>query len=255
MRNLRGELGYSLPARRAIADVAETLPREIDWLLRPHGRVEHLALETLVARERRLIGGGQNAEARHDEFGRKSVALVRLDVPTVCLFVEMGCCNRRREDQVLAQVEAIRDMFQIGADFGLARISLGPLPFPVEFCVEAVAIDPAFGVGARAGVAVPIPSAANAAGLVDKADVQPQIVLQLVKHHQPGEAGSANQDIQLLRLFSNGLGIAHNVPPLRCARVLGPSSLEIRWERAWARLSAAPTARVGGASSGIRNCQ
>jgi hypothetical protein len=51
-------------------------------------------------------------------------------------------------------------------------------------------------------------------------DIQPKIVLQLVKHNQASEPGADDQRIQLLRLPLRGLDIAHS---FLLVRLLGPT--------------------------------
>src|SRR5579883_2445991 len=83
-------------------------------------------------------------------------------------FVPMGGLDPRMEGDVAIEIEPVGDELAIAEILRLTREMLGPVPMAQQLLVEGVAIGPAFGIKARAGIAVPIPGAADAAArLVD----------------------------------------------------------------------------------------
>jgi hypothetical protein len=123
----------------------------------------------------------------------------------------------RREDDVLAQVETVGDVLEIGADLGFARIALGPLPFAIKLRVEAVAIDLGFGIGAGSRVAVPVPSSPDAIGLLDDAAVEPKLVLQLMLHERPAKPAPKTMASSFCGSFLMGSIVLTDVLLLRIA--------------------------------------
>src|SRR3546814_3179565 len=72
--------------------------------------------------------------------------------------------DARAEADVATQVEPVRDMLEIAHDLRLTGIALGPGPLLLEFVGEGKGIVVALGIAARAGIAVPVPSAAHTVG-------------------------------------------------------------------------------------------
>jgi hypothetical protein len=66
------------------------------------------------------------------------------------------------ELDVAPQVVAVGDVVGVFQDLGLGGVALGPLPFLLELGRELVGILHALDVAARAGIAVPVPGAADA---------------------------------------------------------------------------------------------
>src|SRR5204862_106975 len=72
------------------------------------------------------------------------------------------------ELDVVAQVEAIRDVVRVLEDLGLRCVALGPIPLLLELVGELVRVLHALDVAARARVAVPVPGAADATARLDE---------------------------------------------------------------------------------------
>ena len=168
-RELGGLLGDDrdrLDGRRAGADHAHPLAGEVDALVGPRAGVVRRPLERVGAGDLGRVGGAEAAGGHDDEAGRHVVALVGADAPGAGGLVEGGGRHLRLELDVLAEVEAVGDVVGVGEDLGLRGVALGPLPLLLEVLVEAVGVLHALDVAARAGVAVPVPGAADAvAGL------------------------------------------------------------------------------------------
>ena len=160
---LLGDDRDRLDRRRAGADHADALAGEVDALVRPAAGVVRRALEAVDAREVRRVRRRQ-AAGRHDaERAETSVAALGRDRPAPRRLVEGGRGDARVELDVAAQVEAVGDVVEVAQDLGLRRVALGPLPLLLELVGEPVGVLQALDVAARAGVAVPVPGAADAA--------------------------------------------------------------------------------------------
>lgn len=101
---------------------------------------------------------------------RERLAGARAHLPELTLLVENGTRHFSVQLHVAAQVEAVDDLVQVLLDFGLFQVARGPVPFLQQVLVEGVAVDEALGVGFRAGVAVEVPSAADAAAPFERPD-------------------------------------------------------------------------------------
>ena len=65
-----------------------------------------------------------------------------------------------------AQIEAVGDVVGVFQNLRLRRVALAPVPFLLQFVGERIGILHALDVAARAGIAVPVPGAADAAALL-----------------------------------------------------------------------------------------
>src|SRR3954454_15481051 len=86
-------------------------------------------------------------------------------------------------------------MVGVSQDFRLRSILLRPVPLLVEFLREREGILHALDVAARAGITVPIPSAADAAaGLIDpRGEAE---AAQAVQHVHAGKTGADNDRVE-----------------------------------------------------------
>ena len=99
------------------------------------------------------------------------------------------------EGEVLAQIEAVRDMFQVAEDLGLARIAFLQRPLLLQVRHERERVVHDLGVAARARVAVPVPGPAHAVALLEAVDGEP-LLAQPVQHVQAGEAGPDDHRVE-----------------------------------------------------------
>src|SRR5260370_41143302 len=102
--------------------------------------------------------------------------------------VEPGLGDLGLELDVAAEVEAIGDVVGIAQDLGLGGVALRPFPFLLQLGRELVGILDAFDVAACAGIAVPIPGAADAlAGLEPPyPETLPSHAVQQARSAEPG---------------------------------------------------------------------
>ena len=143
------------------------------------------ALERLGAGDRRLVHLGQAAGGRNQVAGGDRGAVRRVDDPAVAALVEAAPLHAGAELHVAAQVETVRDVIEVALELRLGGEPLGPVPIPLEFLGERVAVVPALDVAAGAGIAVPVPRPADAVALLEQPHREPQAA-QPVQHVQPG---------------------------------------------------------------------
>ena len=102
------------------------------------------------------------------------------------------------ELDVAAQVELVGDEVEIAQGLGLAGEMLRPAPFLQELRREGVAVRVAFGVEARARIAVPVPGAADAGAGLEDPHAQPQLAqpieLAQARHARPDDDDVVVQD-------------------------------------------------------------
>src|SRR5262249_26949035 len=119
---------------------------------------------------------------------------------------------------VAAQVQLVGDVVQVAEDFGLGRVALAPGPFLEDVLGEPLgeAVIDTLAVAARAGVAVPVPGAADIAPrLIDARRKAP--LAQAVEHVKASKAGPNDHCVK------GGLLCRHSVLPPK-GRFAAPSS-------------------------------
>src|SRR5690242_494411 len=90
-------------------------------------------------------------------------------------------------------------MLEVFENLGLLGIALRPFPFLQQLLVPGEAVDVGVGIAARAGVTVPVPSAADGlAGLVD-ARAETEFVPERFEHVNAGEACADDDGVEALR--------------------------------------------------------
>jgi hypothetical protein len=137
-----------------------------------------------------------------------TLAVADFKDPVVLGFVEDGRMHTGVELDFAAQVEAVGDVVGVAQDLGLRRIPLGPNPLLLQLIRELVGVLHAFHVAARAGVAVPIPGAANAASGLENAHGKARPA-EAMQHVHAGEASSDDHRIEYTDRFQLGPLIRH----------------------------------------------
>src|SRR5207248_2088621 len=161
-----GDFGDRLHRGGARADHRDALALEADRLLRPVMRMKGLAAEALDPGDARHRRRRQDADRGDQEARAVAAAVLQHDVPAARLLAVTHRGDAAVELDVAAQVELVGDMVEIALGFGLARETLGPVPLVQQFLRKRVGVGIAFRIEAGAGIAVPVPGAANpAAGL------------------------------------------------------------------------------------------
>ena len=100
------------------------------------------------------------------------------------------------ELDVAAQVELVGDVIQIALGLRLRGEVLLPIPFVEQFLGEGIAVGPAFGIEAGAGIAVPIPGAADGGAGFEHPRLEPEFA-QPVELIKPGDAGADHDRVEI----------------------------------------------------------
>src|SRR6185436_8726344 len=122
------------------------------------------------------------------------------------------------ELHVLAQAELVGDVVEIAQVLGLAREFLLPVPFVQKLAREGVAVGVALRIEARAGIAVPVPGAAEIAARLEDGRLDAEIgqPLDLV---DAGDAGADDDDFVMGHAGQSGTN--KSGPKTRMARGTG----------------------------------
>src|SRR5258707_1651796 len=117
------------------------------------------------------------------------------------------------ERDVAAQVEFVGDEVEIAQRLGLRSEMLGPAPFLQQLLREGIAVGVAFGIEAGAGIAIPVPGAADARPGLEHADPQPQLA-QPVELVEARYARADDEGVEVL-----GIALLHDPARSSVARV------------------------------------
>ena len=220
-RHLGGVLGdqrEGLHGGRARADDSDSLPGEVDRLVRPETRVVGVARETIDSRYVRHPRNGEAARRHDHELGRENVVPIGRDLPAVTRLVERGARDPRAELDVTTEVEPVGDVVQVPEDLGLRRVALAPGPLLLELVGERIRVGHALDVAAGARVPVPVPGAADVVGGLDHPHREAELT-QPVKHVEARRAGTDDDGVVRGRLRHLGrivtLGARQEAPAAR----------------------------------------
>ena len=184
-----GDLGDRLHAGGAGSDDPDAFAREGDQLMGPAAGVVHRPGEVVDAGIVRLVGDEQRAGGTNQEPGRRLFTVRRFDGPALRRLVPTCIGDPRVELDVLAQIEPVGDVVEVGEHIGARGLGLFPHPLVDQFLAERVGVERrARRVDPGAGVAVVPPGAAHPAGAVECTDRQAHRVAQAVEGVEPAEA-------------------------------------------------------------------
>ena len=170
-----GDLLDGLHAGGAGADHRHPLAGEAHRLVRPARGVEGGALKRLDALDARHGRRRQWADRGDQEARPVAAAVFHRDVPLARVVPVMRRAHAAVEGDVAAEVELVGDKVEIAQRLGLRSEMLGPVPFLQQLLREGIAVGVAFGIEARAGIAIPVPRAADARPGLEHADPQPEL--------------------------------------------------------------------------------
>ena len=120
--------------------------------------------------------------------GADFLAFIGHDVPQKLILVVVRGAHFGFEVDMRAQAKSVRHMIGIGADVGMTRKLLRPVPFLLQLVVEAIGVLHAFHVATGAGIAVPVPSAAHAVTAFEAAGGE-ALFAQAMQQIETREAG------------------------------------------------------------------
>src|SRR3984893_5249465 len=204
LRGFLGDDGYPLYGRGARADHGDAPTHEAHRLMRPFASVEGSAFKGLDTGK---IGHASRREAagrHHNVAGNDSLAGARMHPPTCAGLVEDRGVDARVEGYEAAEVKPVGDMVRIAENFRLRGKQLAPLPVPLQFLREAERILHALDVATGAGIAVPVPGAANTATGLKGAHGKTELA-EAMQQIKAGEASTDDEDVDLLGLPHRGL--------------------------------------------------
>jgi hypothetical protein len=196
-REVRGGLGHDrdqLHGRSAGADHRDPLALEVHRLVRPEPSMVGLALEAIDALDLWHDRRGKRAHCGDEVTAPGLTAIFRLDDPLVVRIVESRRCDAAVELDVSPQIELVRDVLTVAQRVRLRREQLLPIPFVEQLLGERVNVGVTLRIEAAAGVAVPIPRAADVACGIEDA-------------HREAELPQADQLVQAVDAGADDDGI------------------------------------------------
>ena len=114
---------------------------------------------------------------------------------------KVAAVTRVEQLDVASKIEAIGDVVEVPLDFGLLRVPTRPLPLLRQLRGERVAVVVALGVAPRAGIAVPVPRAADTVAGLEDADAQVQVVAELVERVETGEPRADHDRVEVVAII------------------------------------------------------
>ena len=194
--NLRRNGLDHLHTGRTRANHRHALAGEAHGFMWPAIGMEGLAGKAFNARDARQRISGKRAKRGDQEAAVMLRARIKGDCPALCGFIEMRADDAAIELDMAAQIEPVCHVLQIAECFGLRREMLAPAPFLQQLIGKGIAIGVAFGIKPRAGVAVPIPGAAQIAAGLKNLDAIAKLP-QAIELIEAGNAGADDDDIGL----------------------------------------------------------
>ena len=226
----RGEVGDALHRRGAGADDADPLVGQLvhrrpdrvaaGVVVVPAAGVEGVALEVLEAGDAGELRHVQRPGAHGEELRRELVAAVGADDPRVTVVVPLQVRDLGVEQRVVVEAELLPDALAVLEDLGRVGVLLGG---HVPGLLEQRHVHEARRVALGAGVAVPVPGAAEVAALLDDADVVDAGLLDAGAGDEPREAAADERDRHVV-----GLGLALDARRVRVLEVVGQLVLELQ---------------------------
>src|SRR3954471_9327531 len=161
------------------------------------------ALEILDAVDLRRLWRGETAGGHDVMAAGYARTVVGDELPALAAVIPIRGLDLGAEANVATEVVTIGDETEIAQDFRLGGVFFRPSPGAIEFGIERVAVVDGLDVAACAGIAVPVPGAADVAGLLDHHHREAGLA-QLVQEIKAGKPGADHRDIDLLRRTTVG---------------------------------------------------
>src|ERR1700730_4255991 len=162
--------------------------------MRPFAGVEGSAFEGLDTGKIGHASCGEAAGRHHDVAGDDGLADARMHRPTRACLVENRGMDACVEGDQTAEVKPLGDMVRVAENFRLRGKQLAPLPVLLQLLREAERILHALDIAAGAGIAIPVPGAADAAPRLEGAHVKTELA-QAMQQVKAGEAGTDDEDV------------------------------------------------------------
>ena len=173
--DLVGDLTDDLDGGGAGADDGDLLAGQVERLVRPVEGVERASLEDIHPFQPRRRRHRKQTDRQHDEAAGQFAAVGERQTPEASRFVEGGLHDLAVEAHVFPQVEFFGDAIQVTQIFRLSGEAFLPMPLLEQFLRKRIAIGVAFGIEPRAGIAVPVPGAAEIGGGIQHQCIDPEV--------------------------------------------------------------------------------
>ncbi|MHC2404108.1 hypothetical protein ACVMGC_008652 [Bradyrhizobium barranii subsp. barranii] len=128
------------------------------------------------------------------------------ELPALSRFVPFGFGDLGLEADVAAQIVAVGNEAEIAQDLGLGRVFLRPGPGVIELRIESVAVVDGLDIAAGAGIAVPVPRAADIAGFLE-GDRREAGLAQAMEKIKAGKSGADHGNVDLLGCSTRRFGL------------------------------------------------
>ena len=161
----------------------------------PPARVERVSLELVDPGDAGQLRPVQRAAGHADETRPHRVAAVRPHDPPSVAVVPAHLGDFRLEARIAVEIEVATDRLAVGEDLGGLGVLL---PGDVADLLEQRQVDVRLDVAGGAGIAVPVPRAAEVAALLDDADVVDPRLPQPGAGEQAAEAAADDQHLDLV---------------------------------------------------------
>ena len=166
--------------------------------MRPAAGEIDLAFKVLDAVDLRRLWRGEAAGGHDVMATRDFCAIVGRDLPARGRLVPFRRGDLGAEADIAPEVVAIGDEAEVAQDFRLGGVFLGPRPGRLEFRIERIAVIDGLDVAARAGIAVPVPGAADVIGFLQQ-HCGKACLAQAMQEIETGETGADHGGVDGLR--------------------------------------------------------
>jgi hypothetical protein len=129
-----GGLLCELDTGRTCTDHSHSLALGRNAVRRPERRVVHLAFKGVQTLPVGEVAFGREADGVDEVFRVGGPAVLRLDVPSVCLEIELGAYDPRVEGRVFLDLQLLFDVFEVGAELVVVRVLFRPCPVLFKRC-------------------------------------------------------------------------------------------------------------------------
>ena len=151
--------------------------------------------KSLHARDGRQLQEVEDPDGQHVVAARELVAAVGADPPAGGAVVPLRSGHPGVEEGVGHEVEPVGDRLQVQPDLLAGGVALGR---DVVELLQHREVDVRLDVAHHARVAVPVPGAADAAGLVDDADPLDARLAQLGAGEDAGDPAADDHDVDVV---------------------------------------------------------
>ena len=138
----------------------------------------------------------QRADRSDQETRAEATAILQRNAPAPRSVLVNRRGNPAAKLDVAAQVELVGDVVEIAQRFRLAREMLRPVPFLQKLLRKRVAVGIALGIESRAGIAVPVPGAADIGPGLEHPDAQ-SLLAQSVELVQARHARADDDGVEI----------------------------------------------------------